>query len=303
MWHTARAFAGRYVHAPGVSAPDAEPSTHAFDFDACPKEALRRAGQQALEVVLPLEDERLRRALAASGWRVERRRNARVMTVLGPVTTRSTYLRRAGRPDGLRPMRSRYGITGEQATEGLRRAMTDFGAERAFEGAARALREHYGIAVGGTTVRSVTLREAARIEQEHVDFLGSTPEPSPAGASETVVMGVDGCALRITEGRQREVHHVDGAKVQKERVQLGWIDVRSTFARREGTFDRLCVTAAAQYDGLLDGIRGAARHCGQDVATQLIFVGDGSNPHGGRPARLPHLPVHPRPRAPASAHR
>jgi hypothetical protein len=246
-------------------------------FDACLKESLRRAGQQALEVVLHAEDERQRAALAVSGWRVERRPLATVMTVLGPVTTRSSYLRLAGQREGLRPMLSQYGIHGGQCTEALRRVVTDFGAERSFEKAAEAVHEHYQFEVPSTTLRNVTLREAMRIADAHTEYLETAEAPDPGAEAQAIVAGMDGCALRIIEGRHREYDVVNGERVVRERVRLAWIDVRSAFVRREGAVDRLCFTAAAPFDAVLTTIQGGARHCGMTAATHVVFVGDGGN--------------------------
>ncbi len=246
-------------------------------FDAQLKEGLRRAGQQALKVVLAEEDARQCVALRSSGWRVERRPEVTVVTVLGPVTTPSSYLRRAGQSEGIRPMLSTYGVVGGQATEALRRALTDFGAERAFEAASRGVHEHYGFAVAAATLRNVTLREARRVTQEHVAYLNAAPTPVRSSVADTVVVGMDGCALRIIEGRHHEYAVEDGQRVRRDRVRLAWVDARSAFARRDGAVDRLCVTAAAPFDVVLRAIQGAARHCGQGAATQVVFVGDGGN--------------------------
>lgn len=248
-----------------------------LQFDGELRNVLRRAGQQALSEVLEAEDERQRLKARAAGWRVERRPRTRLLTVLGPVTTRSSYLRRAGEEEGYRPMLSTYGIHGGQCTEALRRAVTDFGAERSFEAASRALEEHYGVAVASTTVRNVTLREAERISEEYEEYLSNAPEPDRCAEADTVVMGMDGCALRVIEGRHRVYRQVGGQRVPQDRVRLSWVDVRSAFARREGDVDRLCYTAAASFDTVLDAIQGAARRCGMKTSTQLVFVGDGGN--------------------------
>ena len=199
------------------------------------------------------------------------------MTVLKPITTRSSYLRRAGQPEGLRPMRSTYGIVGNQGTEALRRVVTDFGAERSFEAAARGVEEHYGFTIASTTVRSVTLREADRVTEAHVAYLDEAVVPSSGTTADTVIAGMDGCALRIIEGRHREYRVVEGERVLQERVRLGWVDARSAFARRDGAVDRLCFTAVAPFDVVLGAAQGAARRCGMGEKTQLVFVGDGGN--------------------------
>jgi len=64
----------------------------------------------------------------------------------------------------MRPFCESAGVECRGYSEGLQRAMTDFGADEAFAGAATKLKEHYGIEVPVSAVRGFTEAHARRCE-------------------------------------------------------------------------------------------------------------------------------------------
>lgn len=247
-------------------------------FDTALQSVLREAGRRALSVALSATDEALSAAAREDGWRVERRPVVEVMTVLGAVSTRSTYLCHSSKKgSGLRPMLEQFGIRGKRCTRGLERALVDFGAERSFEKASAAVQEHYGFDVASTTLRNVTLSHASTFTEWLRQHYEQSEPAEPAHEAETVVAGLDGCALRVIEGRVRTDDVVDGERVVRERVKLAWVDTRTAFVRKHGAVTRYCYSAASSFGEVLEPIVAVARRCGRTDTTQVVMLGDGGN--------------------------
>src|SRR5262249_54951751 len=78
-------------------------------------------------------------------------------TTLGRVVVTEQVLRAGRRGIRYRPFCQALGVRHRGYSKGLQRALTDFGAEEAFERAAMRIQEHYGIKVCSTAIRRITL--------------------------------------------------------------------------------------------------------------------------------------------------
>lgn len=113
-------------------------------------------------------------------------------------------------------------------SEGLQRAITDFGADDPFTGAAAKLREHYGIEIPVSTVRGVT--------EKHGDaMLARQRQPSKwpkqAGVA-TLITEMDGSMLPVVE----TTNSVAGdAPIDRRKTRrLSWKEVRLCLAHEPG---------------------------------------------------------------------
>jgi len=113
-------------------------------------------------------------------------------------------------------------------SEGLQQAITDFGADEPFMGAAAKLREHYGIEIPVSTVRTVTEQHGAAMLVRHQQC---REWPNEAGVA-TLITEMDGSMLPVVE----TVNPVAAATPRDRRKtrQLSWKEVRLCLAHEPG---------------------------------------------------------------------
>src|SRR5436853_7402086 len=124
------------------------------------------------------------------------RRSAAVRyTRLGKIEiAEEVFTQGRGGPE-IRPFSASAEVQCRGYSEGLQRAMTDFGAENAFAGAAAKLKEHYGIEVPVSAVRGVTEEHGSAMraqEKQKSDW----PESGGVAGVRGRMWGVDGGEMR-----------------------------------------------------------------------------------------------------------
>lgn len=108
----------------------------------------------------------------------------------------------------------------------LKRAITDFGADVAFDHVPKKVKEHYGIEVARNAVREITERQGARmLEQESLQ----TQIPDRAGVA-VVVAELDGSMIPVVRTAEPE----PGLDRRTTR-QLDWQEARLALAYRQGS--------------------------------------------------------------------
>lgn len=95
----------------------------------------------------------------------------------------------------LRVLPEVLGVKDRGYSWGLQRAMTDFGSERSFEQAVRALQEHYGFAVPTGALREITYEHAERIGARADS--GAPASSLPAQGVQWLVAEADGSMVPI----------------------------------------------------------------------------------------------------------
>ena len=154
---------------------------------------------------------------------------------------------------------------------GLQRAMTDFGADKAFVNVPKKLKEHYGIEVPISMARVITERHG-QIMKEKVEDEMVTQLPKKKGV-EQLIVEMDGSMLPVVEiEEKREDLPSDGRKRRK----LDWREVRLCMARDPRKLE-------GHYGGTMGGPQEAGAqmvNCvvesGGGKATKLHCVGDGA---------------------------
>lgn len=117
----------------------------------------------------------------------------------------------------LRPFYQRTGIQHRDYSNRLQRAMTDFGAEESFKGAAARLKEHYGIEVNSEAIRQQTLY--------HGKAIGAIA-PVRHPAAKELVTEMDGSLLPVVQPAQ--------SGDRRKNKTLVWREVRVCCARAVG---------------------------------------------------------------------
>lgn len=165
----------------------------------------------------------------------------------------------------LRPFSKRLGVSCRGKSRGLQRALTDFGCEHSFARAAESVREHYGIELGASGVRQVTLCHAKRamekLEQEYEKPFRILPPIK----EEHVIAEVDGTMICTVEAGSR-----------KSKRPRQWKEMRLVAAQAKGS-------ATTIYAATFGSVRETGRrwgHCarqaGWGLNSRIHAVADGA---------------------------
>jgi hypothetical protein len=150
----------------------------------------------------------------------------------------------------------------------LRRRLVDFSSERSMEGAAQALKEHYGISLSASVINKVTQETglAAKVFNAEV--------AAPSKSADLIVVQIDGSMVPIVEyGEASAEQKAEGMKRKRE---CFWKEFRLCTARRLGE-------EKPRY-GLTDGspfeagcmMYQTAKAEGMGEQTRIHGVGDGA---------------------------
>lgn len=172
-------------------------------------------------------------------------------------------LRRGRRGAQVRPFCQQAQIGSREYSLPLQRALTDFGADHSFVEAAQKMREHYGIELPVSSVRSCTL--------VHAKSSGAVQHRAPKRHVETLVTEMDGTMLPIVKTQSQP--GLDGRKGK----ELFWREARLCLARPLDAVDGVygATFGTVQVAGLL--WRQVAEAAGLGPRTRVHGLGDGAD--------------------------
>ncbi len=150
-------------------------------------------------------------------------------TTFGEVAVRESLWRLPGEAGGYhRPFAARVRVTARGCSRRLARAAADFGCEQSFARASAQLLEHYGVRLGASTLRELTLRQARAIAARAAGAgpVRSLPRRGRAGV---VVAEADGTMLPVVEP-QATARSRDRRKCRPVR----WQEARLAAAQAQG---------------------------------------------------------------------
>jgi hypothetical protein len=129
----------------------------------------------------------------------------------------------------LRPLCRAAGVHCRGYSEPLQRRMTDFGADLAFGQVPHKLKEHYGIEVPSSAVRSITEAQARAIHAQQVETT------VPAQGVPWVIVETDGTMIPLVDTaappRAEEEERGDRRKTR----QVRWKEARLSLAHAQGS--------------------------------------------------------------------
>jgi len=271
---------------------DADATVHELEAALIP--LVRESGRRALEATTQRRVDECVAQAEASGLRPHRRSEVPFTGVFGKFTVVSPYLLGKG-VDGRRSARpaERVGIRGRGRTQGVDRALADFGVEESFGAAAKRFVEHYGFEVERTTILRVveSLGEDAEcFVQQRLDEGAACFEQPLAqrpGVDE-VLVEMDGCEIRT--GRLEPVDGDERTPVRnlpKRRRVTEWRDVRMGLVRPLNEVEPTYVGRLDSLDQVAQDLFGAACRRGLSFRTQVVACADGGN--GVHPAIDAHF--------------
>jgi hypothetical protein len=246
-------------------------------FDAVVQHAMREVGRLASQRVAEDLAKAAVEEAKVQGWTVERSPTVTFWTVFGPISLRSPYLTSKRAPGGVRPVNERLGVRSSGRSSRLERAMCDFGIDDSFEGAARKLREHYGLVINRTTfLRTVESHGASVALASTFAAMKVRCGREVAGPGMPHLVEMDGSCVRTGTLAPRG----DGAVTPKRGLPVRsrtteWRDLRLAFVRRLDEERATFVGAIDEFDKVIDGLVAEAAALGWTPATLTLRVTDG----------------------------
>lgn len=168
----------------------------------------------------------------------------------------------------VRPFARSAGVKARGCSRLLQRVVTDFAADVPFAQAMDKLVEHYGIVIGESTIRQVTLRHAAAIHRHSRGFPQGLPHK--AAAAQTFVAQIDGTMVPTVRSASDAPDRRKGKSVQ-------WQEARLSLAHAQHSTE-LVYAATLLGDVQTAGrqLRACARRAGFGKGHRLHGVGDGA---------------------------
>lgn len=171
-------------------------------------------------------------------------------------------LRRGRRGAQVRPFCKMARISSREYSLPLQRALSDFGADHSFGEATKKMREHYGVELPASGVRSCTLA--------HAKASGALEHEATKQSVQTLVTEMDGTMLPMVTTKSGP--GLDGRKGK----ELSWREARLCLARDLDVVDGVygATFGTVQVAGLL--WRQVAEAAGLDSKTRVHGLGDGA---------------------------
>lgn len=243
---------------------------------------VRRIGNKALEELVKKKVDSTVKQTEELGLKVHRSKMIEFEYIFGAVAIESPYmwLKECG---GIRPTSELLGLNARGRSELVTRALTDFGAEESFGQASKRFEEHYGWAIGRTSILRVVESEAVRAEafvarklEEQLKTYEAT-ETMTKGI-ETMLVELDGCEIRTGKLAPAPGGGVTPIRKNPCRIRTTeWRDVRDGLARPMESDTALCVSGLKSYPDIVRQLLGVACMAGLTDKTTVVGVTDGGN--------------------------
>jgi hypothetical protein len=265
--------------------PDLEKA--ALQVDTLTRTLVREVGRRTVRSVFERLADRACAQARHVGMTIRKSSTISVTTLFGVVRLHSPYFTDRSTGRARRPLKQ-WGLRHGTRTPSVERALTDFGAEESFAQASKRFEEHYGFAVGRTTVLRVVQGHAQRamhyVEQclERATEQFDQPLASRPGI-ERMLVQLDGCAIRTGTLRESGTGEKTPVRGLPKRVRdEAWVDVRVGLARPVDEVQPTYVARHDKYEGVVHQLFGAACERGLSSQTQVFATSDGG--HGLREA-------------------
>lgn len=249
----------------------------ALGLDASVRDVLRLVGHRTMTLGLTELATAAVAEAREAGFTINRSAVIEVSTLFDVVSVPSPYLNHSGTKKKARPVRDELGLRHRCKTPAVERALTDFGIEDSFQLAAERFEEHYGWAVGRTSVLRVVEAQADAAMAYVEERLDKEPDIEGRGP-DLLLLELDGCELRTAElGEPHPTERTPVRGLPRRKRPSQWRDVRLAFSRPLGTDDKLFVGGLKPYDEVVDQLYQVATHQGMDRHTVVTAVVDGGN--------------------------
>jgi len=169
----------------------------------------------------------------------------------------------------LRPFCRSAGISCRGYSQPLPRRLTDFGADLAFGQVPAKLKEHYGMEVPISAVRTITEAQASHIHaQEHFQT------PLPAQGVPWIIAETDGSMIPIVATAPPQPGGTGGDR--RKTRQVRWQEARLSLAHAHGSVTPRFAATFGEPEGVGEQLRDCAIRVGFGLTSRVHSVGDGA---------------------------
>jgi len=147
--------------------------------------------------------------------------------------------------------------------------MTDFGADLAFGQVPAKLKEHYGIEVPVSAVRTITEEQARRIHAQE-----QCQTSLPAQGVAWVIAETDGSMIPIVDTAAPETGAAGGDR--RKTRQVRWQEARLSLAHAQGSVTPRFAATLGEPDAVGEQLRDCAIRVGFGLTSRVHSVGDGA---------------------------
>jgi len=256
---------------------------HALELDALMFQLMMQIGLAALQKLVERLVARSVEKCRKRGMHVTKSdQEIETSTKLGTIELGSPYLRNPHTGESARPARDEFGLVGQGKTPALERALSDFGSECSYGEAEQRFEEHYGFAIGRTSILRVTRavgEDAEQYLEQRLEAADTPGEANGEGVPEMMVQ-LDGCEVRtgefMTAMRAGRAGRDDYEADDQVRVEQ-WREVRVGLVRVRGEVTKQYVARIGDYEEICAQLHALAGSKGLGPETQVISPGDGGN--------------------------
>ena len=168
----------------------------------------------------------------------------------------------------MRPFAQSADVRARGCSRRLQRALTDLGADLPYAQAMDKMVEHYGIVIGESTIREITLRHAEKIHQRSRGTPQGLPEKVPAGQS--FIAEIDGTMVPTVQSDASQPDRRKGKSVQ-------WQEAKVSLAHVQGSKELVyAATLTGDVDAAGKQLRACAKRAGFGKGHRVHGVGDGA---------------------------
>ncbi len=242
---------------------------------------LRTIGLRVMSMLMTWLVNQVTNQAKTPSWVIHRRPLIKYTVIFGSLKIESPYLWNKKLKKGIRPVAEKLGITHGSHSDGLTRALVDFGVEESFAQASQRFQEHYGFRVEVSKMRREVLQIAklseAFVEQRLAKSQAQT-NLNPINQTTRLLLELDGCHLRT--GVKIPGSKVGLTKIRqlpKSARKIEWRETRVAFARPvEHQKQRTFVAKMGKYSEVLEQLVGAAYERGLCSDSQIFALADGA---------------------------
>ncbi|WP_019504928.1 UPF0236 family transposase-like protein [Pleurocapsa sp. PCC 7319] len=245
---------------------------------------LRAIGLRVMSMLLSWLVNQVTNQMKKPGWVVHRRPQIKYTVIFGQLKIESPYLWNKTIKRGVRSVVEQLGISQGDYSIGVKQALTEFGAEESFEGAAKRFQEHYGFWVERNAVRREVETIAAQAQQYIEHRLDSLKQQADDHQNQTqglsrLIVELDGCQIRTgVYFPSQKAELTPKRQLAKKERKIDWREVRVGFARPvEDRQKRTFIARMDKYPAVVQQLVSAAIDQGMGTDTEVTAVADGGN--------------------------
>jgi hypothetical protein len=239
---------------------------------------LRIIGLKVMSMLLNWLINQVTKKAQETGWVVHRRPKIKYTVIFGSLKIESPYLWNKKLRKGVRPVAETLLISQGDYSVAVKRALTEFGIEESFSGAAQRFQEHYGFEIERNSLNR-EVKTIANLAEQYIEYRleNRKTEKLESKGFPRLVVELDGCQIRTGLNHPAEKEELTlKRKLKKKKRKIDWREVRVGFARQvNDKEERTFIARMDKYPVLVEQLVNAAIDQGMGQKTEVTAVADG----------------------------